>query len=186
MYSKLSSDASLIDGCKKQNQLAQKNLYMKFYSAMLNTCMRYVNNKQDAIDILNRGFLKVFNSITDYKGEGVLEGWVRKIIINTAIDYTRSERKYYSIMNFDAIHEEPIDSDLIDSINGDEILNIIQQLPLACRQVFSLFFIDDYSHKEIANMLNITEAASKWHLQNAKKQMKELIKKQMRPLSYAN
>ena len=177
MYTQQSSENELIDGCKNQNQLAQKYLYKRFYSTMLNSCMRYTNNRQDAVEILNNGFLKVFNSIGGFEGKGSLEGWIRKIIINTALDFTRSQRKYKEAMDFESTKENSISPEVIDRLTGEDILSVMQRIPISSRQVFSLYMIDGYTHKEIGSMLEISEGTSKWHLSRAKELFKKFAEK---------
>lgn len=178
MYSKNSSDAELIQGCIKNDRMAQKYLYVKFYEDMLRTCICYTKDRQEAKEVLNNAFLKVFEAIEIYKGSGSFEGWIRKIVINTALNYIKSKMRYEAIMKFDLNDDITIEPEVFNKMSGDDILKLVQQISLPSRHVFTLFIIEGYSHKEIAELLNISEGVSKWHLLNAKKKLKEILKKE--------
>lgn len=139
--------------------------------------MRYTKNEEDALDILNRSFLKVFTKINQYKPTGSLGGWIARIVFNTAIDFVRSNTKYRKVMDYEVEKESSLDPDIINKLYMDDLYKAIQKLPANCRAVFSLFFIDGYKHKEIAVLLDININTSKWLLSTAKKQMRIILKK---------
>jgi RNA polymerase sigma factor (sigma-70 family) len=170
-----SEEARLIAGCLAEERWAQKQLYEKHYGKMMGLCLRYSNNPEDAKDILNEGFIKVFRYLQRYKVGTSLEGWIRRIMINTSIDYYRKAIRHRTedleqAEQSPAIHEDPI-----CKYSAKEILSIIQQLPPSYRTVFNLFAIEGYSHKEIAEQLDISESTSRSNLVKARTKLKALL-----------
>lgn len=167
----------LIKGCIKNNRTAQEELYKFFYADMLRVCLSYLRDKELAKEAFNTGFLKVFQSIKNFdSGKGELGGWIRRIMIFTAIDLCRSEMKFNSA----AIPDDDdgaffIAPEALDKLYFADILQQVQQLPLATQTVFNLSVIDGFSHKEISEQLGISEGTSRWHLSEAKKQLKERL-----------
>jgi len=174
-YTLNSTDTDLIQGCRYKNRLAQKYLYQKYYGKMLGICMRYASHKEEANDILNRAFLKVFNSIDQYQPTGAFSGWIAKIVFNTSIDFVRSQMHYKKIMDYNVEKEVEMSAKVIDQLYAEDLFRLIQRLPSTSRTVFSLFVIDGYKHREIAELLEINENTSKWHLSNAKKYLQKVI-----------
>ena len=166
----------LIEGCKKNNRKAQELLYKKFYEAMSSLCIRYISNQQDAMQVLNDGFLKVFKNIDSYSPyKAGLYTWIRKIIINTALDFLRKKPLLYS-RDLSGIEEgSSIENSIIQKMNADDLLNTIKQLPPATQLVFNLYTVEGFNHREIAEMLNISEGTSKWHLSDARRELKQMI-----------
>ncbi len=171
-YSQQSSDNELIKGCIAQHRLAQKHLYQKYYGKMLGIAMRFANSRDDANDILNRGFLKVFNKIEKYEPTGSFSGWIAKIIWRTALDYIRSQAKYKRETNIETVYDLGISGTALDELIAEDLYKVIQELPPATRAVFSLYVIDGYKHQEIASLLNISEGTSKWHLSDGKRKLR--------------
>ncbi len=169
-----SSEYDLIKGCAKGHNLAQKYLYQRFYSKMLNVCMRYSNNRDEASEMLNAGFLKVFNSIGKFENKGSLEGWIRRIMVNTAIDHIRKYTNYRNTMVHDSYTEGSVDNEALDHLLGEDIFEVIQKLPPTSRNVFCLYLIDGFSHKEIAEKLGMSVGTSKWHLSEGRKRFREM------------
>ena len=174
-YALHSTDDELISGCLQQNRLAQQYLYQKYYGKMLGIAMRFSSNRDEANDILNRGFLKVFTKLDKYEPTGSFSGWLSKIIWRTAIDYIRSEAKYKKVDSIEKVYDLGIESSVIDDLIAEDLFKIIQQLPPATRAVFSLYVIDGYKHHEIATLLDISEGTSKWHLSDAKKRLRQQL-----------
>ena len=170
----------LIDGCKRGEPKSQKSLYDAYAGKMMAVCMRYCGNDRDtAMDLLQDGFIKVFTYIGSYDGRGSLEGWIRRIVINVALDYVRTSDLLKNAESIEAINEtsvENIDSSTIDKLSAEELTEIIGELPSGFRTVFNLFAIEGYSHKEIAEMLNITESTSRSPLINAKQLLQKRLK----------
>lgn len=164
------NEKEIIEGCKKQNRKAQKMLYDRFSSKFLGVCMRYAKDKPEAEDILQEGFLKIFERIDQYNFSGAFEGWMRRIIVNTAISNYRKNLKHYNHSNIDDIYEfEQEISDPDVEFSMEEMLRVIQSLSPGYRMVFNLFAIEGYSHKEIAEMLGIDIATSKSQYSRARK-----------------
>jgi len=174
-YSQHSPDNELISGCIKQERLAQKYLYQKYYGKMLGIAMRFSNGRDEANDILNRGFLKVFNKIEKYEPTGSFSGWIAKIIWRTALDYIRSQAKYKKETDIETVYDLGVSSTALDDLIAEDLYKVIQELPPATRAVFSLYVVDGYKHQEIAELLNISEGTSKWHLSDGKKKLREKL-----------
>jgi len=174
-YSKKSSNEDLIKGCVLENRLAQKYLYERFYGQMLGISMRYSGNKEEAIEVLNSAFFKVFRSIDKYKPTGSLGGWISTIVLNTSIDFIRKQKTYKSIMDFETEKELAYRGEAMDNLLVEDIYTFIQQLPPASRNVFCLYAVDGLKHREIAKRLGISEGTSKWHYAEARKELRKLI-----------
>lgn len=156
------------EGCKVQNRKAQALLYDYYSKKMFAVCMRYAQTTLEAEDILQNGFIKIFSKHDLYDGKGSLEGWIKRIIVNTAIETFRKNQGRYmeSIEQNDRLH---LTSDIgTDQTGYKDLLKLIQQLPLGYRTVFNLYAIEGYSHKEIAELLRISEGASKSQLSRAR------------------
>lgn len=176
-FSSKNSDSELIKGCRNGNRLAQKVLYERYFGRMMGIAMRYTKNQEEAIEILNISFLKVFTSLDKYQDNNNLAGWIAKIVFNCSIDFVRKHTKYKQTINFEVEKDYPIQNQCISNLQTEELYKLIQKLPNASRSVFCLFVIDGYKHKEIAKMLDITEGTSKWHLANARKELQKNILK---------
>jgi RNA polymerase sigma factor (sigma-70 family) len=172
-----SSDDTLLEGCLKQDRLAQKYLYQRYAGYMLGICMRYASSRDEALEMLNMAFYKIFKSISQYNGQGTLKAWMSKVVMHASIDWVRSNlnyRKYH--IDFENSKDVPIDNEALEAMAVEELYHTIQQLPDSSRMVFSLFVIERYSHKEIGSMLNISAGTSKWHLSEAKKKLQQILK----------
>lgn len=170
-----STDAELVAGCRQQHRLAQRYLYQRYYGKMLGICMRYTSAREEADDVLNRAFLKIFQHISEYREQGSLSGWMATLTLRTAIDYVRSTVKYRQVMAFDNDHDLPLDADALENLFAEDLYRLIHKLPKASRAVFSLNVVEGYTHLEIAEMLGINVNTSKWHLAEAKKQLRAWI-----------
>lgn len=165
----------IIKACKRNNIKAQSQLYKRYKNDLYILCLKYCKNKEEAQDNLQDSFLDIFDNIKSYKGTGSFEGWMKRITIYNAIDrYKKTQPLNIEIK--DAILEDTtIDSDIIKVISLDEILNQIQELPPRYRMVFNLYELDQYTHKDIAELLNISENTSKSNLHRAKHILKQKI-----------
>jgi RNA polymerase sigma factor (sigma-70 family) len=163
----------LISKCKNNDAQAQSQLYKLFASKLFSLCLKYSKNYAEAQDNLQDAFVTIFNKIAQYNNKGSLEGWMKRITINTAL------QRYRSVGVFDIVNEEQIEDAYIevdeDNISMDYLLSIIQELPDRYRLVFNLYALDDYSHKEIAEMLDISTGTSKSNLARARLILKEKI-----------
>jgi RNA polymerase sigma factor (sigma-70 family) len=168
-------EAILIAACLREERWAQKLLYETYYGRLLGVCLRYSNNSEDARDILNEGFVKVFRYLERYKVGTSLECWMRRIMINTSIDYYRKELRHRADDLEAAQYKISEDSDVVSNYAAQEILKVVQLLPPAYRTVFNLYAIEGYSHKEVADALGITESTSRSNLVKARVKLKELL-----------
>jgi len=175
-YTTKSTDQQLVEGCRQNNRLAQKILYERFFGQMMGIAMRYTKSKNEAIEILNTAFLKVFTSLDKYKNKNKLAGWIAKIVFNASIDHVRKHNRYRKVMNFEIERDRPVKNESLDNLHVEDLYKLIQKLPEASRNVFCLYVIDGYKHKEVADLLDITVGTSKWHLANARKQLRKLIR----------
>lgn len=170
----------IIEGCVKGDSKCQQIIYQKFYGKMLGACMRYSKDREEARDILQDGFLKVFTNIKSYGGKGSFEGWLRKVIINTALDYIRKSKQLIQYADSDYVDEnaEEIkeeDNNEYTNISTSEIMEAVQQLPTAYRTVFNMFVVDGFSHADIAEQLGISVGTSKSNLSKAKMNLKKVL-----------
>ena len=164
----------LIEGCIRKDRNCQRLLYTHFYSFGMGISLRYSNTKEEAGEIFNDSFLKVFNKIASYKIENSFNGWLRRIIINTALDYYRKNKKYYNQLS---IEDYTLSyNDVLDDINYEEIAKLIQKLSPAYKTIFNLYVIDGYSHKEIAEIMDISIGASKSGLSRARINLQKMLK----------
>ena len=173
-----SPDEVLLQGCLQEDRLAQCYLYDRYAGYMLGVCMRYASCRDEAVEMLNAGFYKVFQNIRQYEGRGALKGWIAKVVMYTCIDWVRSQATYRKRMDYDAERELPIDNLALQNLAVEDLLEKVQKLPAATRMVFSLYVLDGYTHKEIGRELGISDGTSKWHLSEAKKRLQKMIKKE--------
>lgn len=171
-------DKTFINRLKSGDEKAQKAFYQKFAPKMYGICLRFAKSNAEADDILQEGFIRIFNHIKDFRGEGSIEGWVRRTIVNTSINFYKKRIKQGISTELDTIKEK-IESDnlIIDTLAAKELLEIIRELPDGYRTVFNLNVIEGYSHKEIGEMLDISENTSKSQLSRARVTLQKRIKK---------
>lgn len=170
----------IVDGCVKGKAKYQKKLFELFYGKMMGVCMRYSRDQDEAQDIVQNGFIKIFNKIEVYNFEGSLEGWIRRIMVNTAIDHIRkNKRDPFSIEDEDRIESADVDNVFVQEeeeeikIKAEIAMKAISKLSPAYRTVFNLYVIEGFTHKEIAEYLGISEGTSKSNLAKAKQKLKE-------------
>lgn len=153
------TDEQLLEAILRQDAKAQRLLYERFARKMFGVCLRYTRNREEAEDYLQDGFLKVFQKISSFKNEGSLEGWIRRVMVNTCLDHLRQQKMQWNEM--DEATEPAENAEVLDKLQASDLLELIRQLPPGFRTVFNLFAIEGYSHKEIGEMLNISEGTSK-------------------------
>ena len=159
----------LIKACKKHNLKAQEQLYHMYKDDLFMLCLKYCKNREEAQDNLQDSFLDIFSKIKSYKGSGSFEGWMKRITINKAIDKYKKESHLNIVINNDILKDNSlVETSIIESIPLDQILESIQSLPPRYRMVFNLYELDDYSHKDISKLLNISVSTSKSNLHRAK------------------
>jgi RNA polymerase sigma-70 factor (ECF subfamily) len=170
------SDESLIKACAKGDELAQKRLFNQLSPQMYGVCLRYAVDEHQAMDMLQDGFVKVFQGLDSYGFGGSFEGWVRRIVVNTCLDTLRREKKHRNQQEIDDdLLSEGADEEITTNINAEELLKLVQKLPEGYRMVFNMYVIEGYPHKEIAETLGITESTSKTQLRKAKLQLQEWV-----------
>lgn len=170
-------EVQLINGCLNEERWAQKKLYEKYYGKMMGVCLRYSNNSEDARDIFNEGFVKVFRYLRRYKIGTSLDSWIRRIMINTAIDFYRKAVRHRTEDIEQAQYTPSGGEDAVSKYSAQEIMNVIQKLPPSYRAVFNLYAIEGYSHREVANTLGISESTSRSNLVKARTKLKVMLAK---------
>ncbi len=166
----------IIQGCKKGKQRYQEELYHLLAPKMYGLCLKYANDRDDAKDIMQDGFIKVFGKIDQFGEKGSFEGWVRRIMINTALEKYRSQVTMYSLDERMPLSDEGVQSTVIDNLSAEDLLGLIGQLTPKYRMVFNLYAIDGFSHKEIGEMLGISEGTSKSNLSRARVILQEKVR----------
>jgi RNA polymerase sigma-70 factor (ECF subfamily) len=176
---------NLVRACALNDRESQEKIYNNFYGYALAICESHANNHEDALEILNDGFLKIFRRIKDFKPAYAdvvisLKGWIRRIMVHTAIDHFRKNRKHQAIIDLDSevYQMVSVQEEAMDKLSTKEIINAVQHLSPATRAVFSLFIFEGLRHNEVAEKLGITVGASKSHLIKARKQLKMILLKQ--------
>ncbi|MFA6149775.1 MAG: sigma-70 family RNA polymerase sigma factor [Chitinophagaceae bacterium] len=164
----------IIACCAKNERSAQEKLYKMFQPKMMLVAMRYANDRSSAEDIVNMGFLKCFQKIDKYNYQGSFEGWLRKIVLRTALDSLRLNEKYNEKVVF-VEKEEYIERDHGERMYYDQLIQLVETLPKTTKLVFNLSVMEGLQHKEIAGMLGMSEGTSKWHLSEGRRILKEKI-----------
>ena len=178
MTSEIENIHRIIDGCKKNNLKSQEQLYRNFYRVMMLLCLRYTKNEKDAMEVLNTGFYKVYKNIDRYNPSvASLYTWIRTIIINSCLDFIKVKDKQLVPEELNQAIAVDLPPDVFIKMSAKEILQLVRQLPTATQAVFNLFVIEGYSHKEISELMSISEGTSKWYLSEARKILKQLINK---------
>lgn len=163
------TEEELLDGCRKGKPSAQRKLYDRLASKMLGVCIRYIKEKEEAEHVLIGSMVKVFNKLDQFKGDGSFEGWVRRIIVNDCLMYIRKNRNMSLQSDIEEVFNNPNLTVMEDRLNEEDLLKLINELPVGYRTVFNLYAIEGYSHAEIAKQLDISENTSKSQLSRARK-----------------
>jgi RNA polymerase sigma factor (sigma-70 family) len=171
-------EEDLVKGCLKGDRTAQKYLYEMYSPKMYGVCYRYVKDTMLAQDILVTAFMKVFDKISQFKNEGSFEGWIRRIVVNESLSHLRKQRSMYLETDLEQAEREPDYENLSDHLEAEDLLNMIAELPAGYRIVFNMYAIDGYSHKEIADHLNISEQTSKSQLCRARMYLQRMLANQ--------
>jgi RNA polymerase sigma-70 factor (ECF subfamily) len=170
------SESDLIEGCLKGNRQMQYELYERFASKMFGVCLRYAANTEEAEDILQEGFIKIFKKMGSYRGDGSFEGWIRRIFVNTAIEQFRKKTYLQPITEQEESTIEGKYISVLDHLAEKDIIQLIQKLSPGYRTVFNMYVIEGYTHKQIAEALGISEGTSKSQLSRAKLILQDLVK----------
>lgn len=183
------TEEEIINGCRKGERVFQEHLYKSYYSILIKICLRYAKDMQDAEQLLNDGFMKIFTHVGKYQNSGSFEGWMKKIMVNTCLDYLKSSYvKNAMKMNVNANMVEntslSVANESIEKMEFKELVNMIQALPAMTKTVFNLFVFEGYSHKEIAKQLEISEGTSYWHVHQGRTMLQKKIKDNSEKFSY--
>lgn len=172
----LLTESDLIKGCLEGNRRMQEELYQRFSPRMYAVCLRYAGNAEEAADILQDGFIKVFKKLDSYRGEGSFEGWIRRIFVNTAIEQFRRKKYLQPVTEKEENTLEGDYTSALDQLGAKDIMALIQDLSPGYRTVFNLYVVEGYSHKEIGDMLGISEGTSKSQLSRAKVILQDMVR----------
>lgn len=170
------TEEAILQGCLKNNATAQKALYEKYSAKMLVVCYRYGHNREDAEDMLQEGFIKVFSQIHSFENRGSLEGWIRKIVVHTCINILKKNKRFNE--SVDIIHASSIqnqEESIPSIIQAKEVVECIRMLPMGYKTVLNLYAIEGYSHREIASMLDVEESTSRSQYTRAKAMLEVIL-----------
>ncbi|MBS1531318.1 MAG: sigma-70 family RNA polymerase sigma factor [Bacteroidetes bacterium] len=166
----------LLKRCKAGERKAQEQLYKQFASKMMGVCLRYAADRMEAEDMLQNGFIRVFQKMDDFRGDGSFEGWIRRIMVHSSIEYYRKHHKMLVLSNSDELPNEPsVNPVAAANLDARDMMALVQRLSPGYRMVFNLYAIEGYSHREIGDMMGISEGASKSQLSRARSILKGLI-----------
>lgn len=181
--SQVSELEQLIKGCIRNERSAQEKLYKLFYPRMMALVRRYIDQDVQAEEVMNNGYLRAFQKLGQYNFQGSFEGWLRKIIFHAVSDYVKQNCRYSEKVVL-IEKDELVHRDHADKMYYDELVQLVQALPNATRTVFNMYVMEGFTHKEIGDLLGISEGTSKWHLSEGRKILKEKIEKAELHLKY--
>jgi RNA polymerase sigma-70 factor (ECF subfamily) len=171
-------DTSLVIECVKGDSRAQRMLFERFSKKMLGVCMRYAKSTEQAEDVLQDGFIKVFSKLNDFKHDGSLEGWIRRIMVNTSLDQIRKENKLLGNTSLDNVdYKLQNNAFVLENLAAKDLMKMVQAMPVGYKVVFNMFAIEGYSHKEISEHLGISENTSKSQYSRARAYLRERLEK---------
>ena len=170
------TEEAILQGCIRNDAIAQRELYTKYSPKMLAVCYRFAHNREDAEDMLQEGFIKVFLQIHTFENRGAFEGWVRRIIVHTCINILKKNKKFNESVDIvHAIAVQVREESIPSIIQAKQVVECIRMLPMGYRTVLNLYAIEGYSHREIAEMLNIEESTSRSQYTRAKAMLEEIL-----------
>src|SRR3954463_16384614 len=170
------TEESILKGCLKNDAVAQRELYNRYSPKMLAVCYRFAHNREDAEDMLQEGFIKVFSQIHTFRNQGAFEGWIRRIIVHTCINNLKKNKRFNE--SVDLIHATSIqvrEESIPSIIQAKEVVECIRMLPIGYRTVLNLYAIEGFSHKEISGMLDIEESTSRSQYTRAKAMLEDVL-----------
>jgi RNA polymerase sigma factor (sigma-70 family) len=169
-------DNYVISGCIEKNPLAQRTLFNTYGPKMMGICFRFAQNKEDAEDMLQEGFIKVYQQIHTFQNRGSFEGWVRKIVVHTCINILKKHKKFSEVFDIDiANHLQSKDETIASLLQGKQVIECIRLLPMGYRTVLNLYAIEGYSHKEVGDILEIGESTSRSQYTRARNMLESLL-----------
>ena len=166
---------TLLEGCKARERMSQQRVYRHFYGNTLSICSRYTPNIEEAKEVLNDAFFKIFTKIDHYNPQYSFKGWLHRVVVNTSIDKYRSRQNQPKTEDLSQAQSVEIETEVVENLTREEIFKMVQFLSPAYRTVFNLFVVDGFSHPEIAQILGITEGASKSNLSKARMKLKMML-----------
>lgn len=172
------TEDAILSGCLQNDPVAQRELYSKYSPRMLSVCYRFAHNREDAEDMLQEGFIKVFSQIHTFQNKGALEGWIRRVVVHTCINHLKKNKKFNE--SVDIIHASGIqvrEESIPSIVQAKQIVECIRLLPLGYRTVLNLYAIEGYSHKEISVMLEVEESTSRSQYTRAKQMLEDILVK---------
>ena len=169
------TEEDLVKGCKANKALSQRLVYEKYAGKMFAVCLRYIRDRSEAEEVMIGGFAKIFEKIGQFKGEGSFEGWIRRIMVNESLIYLRKNKSMYLEVDIGEADHEPDFQNHESELEAEDLLKMIQELPVGYRTVFNLYAIEGYSHKEIAEQLEINVNTSKSQLSRARKILQKML-----------
>tara|TARA_B100000809_G_scaffold131230_2_gene129035 strand:- start:15659 stop:16204 length:546 start_codon:yes stop_codon:yes gene_type:complete len=174
------NEEQLVNKCLEKDALAQKQLFEYYSRRMMGVCLRYSKDTEEAQDVLQMGFIKVFEKLEMYNQKGSLDGWIRKIIVNTALDNIRKNKKLQNNVDIDKVDYQLTNHNetALEAMSAQDLLKVIQAMPTGFRTVFNMYVIEGYSHKEIAEELNITVSTSKSQFSRARAYLQKILIKE--------
>ena len=176
----MSEERLLVDQCKKGDANAQEQLYALFSRQMYVICLRYTRSQQEAEDVLQEAFIKIFEKINQFKGEAAIGGWIKRIVVNTALNSQRGKLYMFPMTDVEELITHQEEEITLSGFQLEELLEMIRSLPEGCQAIFNLYAIEGYSHKEIGEQLNISEGTSKSQYARAKQLLRNMIDKEER------
>lgn len=168
----------------RNDRLFQELLYRRYFDAMMRMCMRYTQDRDKALEIVNAGFLRVFLKLHTFAFNGSLEGWIRRLVFHSLSDYYKKHNKPVHFLELED-RDAPITQEALSRLYFEDIMKLVDELPDASRKVFILYAIEGYTHPEIGERVGISVGTSKWHLSNARKKLKQLIQQHYNSRNYA-
>lgn len=169
------SETELIQGCIRNDRKCQEHLYKHYFHTMMSMCMRYTRDEDKALQILNDGFLKVFQKIGTFRSEGSFEGWMRRLIYHTMADHFKKEKSYVRFIQLEPVEDRQVAAVQSDALEFADLIRLLDHIPERSAEVFRLFAIEGYSHEEIGVKMNISEGTSKWHLSHARERLRSIL-----------
>lgn len=169
-------ESDLINGCLKGNRRMQEELYRRYSPKMYAVCLRYASNAEEAQDILQEGFIKVFKKMDSFRGDGSFEGWMRRVFVNTAIEHFRRRRYLMPVTEREENTIEGKYTSALDDLGAKDIMALVQELSPGYRTVFNMYVVEGYTHKEIGDILGISEGTSKSQLSRAKVILQDMVR----------
>lgn len=181
---KSGKEEALLNGCRRNDGKSQRELYQLWAPKMLGICCRYINDKSEAESVMVGGFLKIFEKINQFSGEGSFEGWMRRIMVNESLGYLRQHKNAFMMVDAEEASQEVGFETAEQQLQADDLLAMVKQLPVGYRTVFNLYAIEGYSHKEIAAQMEITESTSKSQLSRARNLLQQYIAQHEKMLAH--